>query len=379
MSLSPDYRVSLGGLDITGRFSGRLIELRHTDADGVESDRLVIQVDNGDYAVMEPSKGAVLSLALGYVETGLVDKGQFTVDDLSYEEGENSPCIMTITAKAHDLRKDQKKQRNKSYDKEGQKLKDVLEEISGRMGVGLSLSPSLQSIPLAYWHQNNESDLHTIMRLARRHDLILKVTNGQLIGVKRTEGLNALGAALSGITITPDMCRRWSARLGDREDHSEVEAQWLNRAQGERSSVIIAEGGGSLGARQVLPQVYPTEDEARKAARTRKRELDSSRGSFSATLPGSPEITPETPLNTMGFPGSISGQPWMVKKVENVIVGSRTYETSVAAEIKPNGNAGKSGSSGGGSGSGGGGGGGAADPGQANFDNAFRDNSGIGR
>jgi len=331
--MQPDYRIMDGGSDITGSFQGRISEIRLTDVDGIKSDQVVITLDNEGYAVAVPPKGKKLTVMIGYVETGLVDKGQFTVDDVTLEE---PPSIMIITAKAADLRQGSKTQRNKSYERPNQKLKDVLGEIAGRMGLGLQLSPSLQNIPLAYWVQNNESDVHTIERLARRHDAILKVTGGRLIGVKRQEGMNSMGTAFGAVSIVPEMCKSWRCKLSDRPDHSQVEAQWLDRGQASRTPVIVG-GGGGLGARHVLPQVFPSEEEAKKAAETRQRELASAKGTFNAVLPGMPELTAEVPLALSGFPAPISGQQWMIKRVEHIMIGRSTFETNVQAEVKKGG------------------------------------------
>ncbi|WP_255315248.1 hypothetical protein [Pandoraea pnomenusa] len=70
----PIYRIRKDGKDITGAFDGRLISLRLEENRGFEADRLDIELDDSDGALELPSRGAKLSVAIGWKHEGLVDK-----------------------------------------------------------------------------------------------------------------------------------------------------------------------------------------------------------------------------------------------------------------------------------------------------------------
>lgn len=364
--MRPSYALSVGGIDITGRIGGEVSELRLTDLDGFESDRLEIVLNNDGYQVLAPSRDTIIAVSLGYEETGLVFKGLFKVDEVEFEE---PPSVMRIRAKSAYVKDDGKTQRNRSYDKKNQKLSDVLGQIAGRLGLGLQIAPSLANEGLQYWAQVNESDFHTISRLARRFDAIIKPANGQLVAVKRGEGLSASGLALGGVTITPEMCSTWRASFRERPNHKGVEAQYIDRQRPARVPVFV--GGGQGTATMRLPQVFPNEQEARRAATSRQRELEREKGSFRATLVGTPELTQEVPITCVGFPYPVAGE-WNTKRVEHVMLGREKYTTEVEAEVKPGRDTGgggekRSSSSGSSSGSSGGG---AAAP-SAQFESDF--------
>jgi len=56
----------------------RLISWQHIDAAGIESDQLTLTLDLEGLEGL-PSLGGKIGLRVGYVESGLVDKGQFMV------------------------------------------------------------------------------------------------------------------------------------------------------------------------------------------------------------------------------------------------------------------------------------------------------------
>jgi hypothetical protein len=94
------WRVTLDGADLTATLAPRLISLRLTEKSGEEADALEIVVQDTDAQFLPPRQGATLSLALGWsrgtgVPLGLVNKGTFTVDELTWS---GPPDRVTITA-----------------------------------------------------------------------------------------------------------------------------------------------------------------------------------------------------------------------------------------------------------------------------------------
>src|SRR5689334_4403853 len=93
----PSYRIQLGDRDITPTVDARLISLSLTECRGGEADQLDLCLDDSDGALAIPAKGATLTLAIGWVGGGLVDKGSFIVDEAEHS---GAPDQVTIRARS---------------------------------------------------------------------------------------------------------------------------------------------------------------------------------------------------------------------------------------------------------------------------------------
>ena len=58
MQLTPQFSVSADGVDVTGRFAGRNVELEVIDATGVESDSAEFVISDPLAEVAPPRRGA---------------------------------------------------------------------------------------------------------------------------------------------------------------------------------------------------------------------------------------------------------------------------------------------------------------------------------
>ncbi|MCE1685645.1 phage late control D family protein, partial [Enterobacter hormaechei] len=82
--------------DISGRIQSRLMSLTMTDNRGFEADQLDIELDDADGSLVLPSRGNVISLALGWRDQPLISKGRFTVDEIGHS---GAPDKLTIRAR----------------------------------------------------------------------------------------------------------------------------------------------------------------------------------------------------------------------------------------------------------------------------------------
>ncbi|WP_367272973.1 hypothetical protein [Candidatus Symbiopectobacterium sp.] len=109
---TPDWRLSVDGVDITGNIAHRLMSLTLTDNRGFEADQLDIELDDRDRSLLLPRRGANVALSLCWNETGLINKGTFTVDEI---ERSGAPDRLTIRARSADFRASLNVQREASY------------------------------------------------------------------------------------------------------------------------------------------------------------------------------------------------------------------------------------------------------------------------
>ncbi len=150
--------------------------------------------------------------------------------------------------------------------------------------------------------QTDESDMHLLTRLGKDQDAIATVKAGSLLFTKRGQGLSASGVPLPGRTIARKQASSYSMVQAGRSDYGAVTANWQDRAKGEKKEVTS--GDGSPVHR--LRHVFPTADEAQRAADARLDEIKSGVDTLSLTMPGAPEVLAETPLELIGFRSGVA-------------------------------------------------------------------------
>ena len=82
--LRPAFKLTADGAAFAGE---RVLSIEITDGTGFESDELVIVLDDADPQIERPREGAKLAVALGYVETGLIDFGTYFSRNLTAKAG----------------------------------------------------------------------------------------------------------------------------------------------------------------------------------------------------------------------------------------------------------------------------------------------------
>ena len=97
--MTPDFHISLDGQTID--LASRLISLEISDYADTDSDTLNLVLADPDHRLELPRRGVELTAAIGFKETGLIDKGLFTVDEVEYS---SPPNTLTISARAANFR-----------------------------------------------------------------------------------------------------------------------------------------------------------------------------------------------------------------------------------------------------------------------------------
>lgn len=288
--MKPAFSISLGGADITGRFDDRLIDMNVDLVDGHESDSVTFKLDDRDFALSAPPTDAELSISLGYVETGLVLLGIFSVDEV---EVTGPPYSMTIHAKAADQKKAQKQHRTRAYEKK--KLGDIVKEVAGRYGLSPAISEELSSVEYPYLHQSEESDWHMLTRLSKDHDALFSIKNKKLIFAKRGEGKSFSGLGMPSVTLTlPDLLV-YRASQKDRPKHKDARGSWHDKTKG-KVSVERSQGGGGGEASYNVRHLRQNSKIAKSAAQSQINALRRAEGGVSVVIEGNAQLQPEGTL-----------------------------------------------------------------------------------
>jgi len=164
--MRPAIQVTVDGTPVAGAFYERLVSLSVTDKDGLKSDTVDIELNDGPPAFLAiPPTGAIITVKVGYGNT-LVSLGDFTVDKVKLK---CMPYRMTISGKAADLRSGKLKERQeRSWD--NRTLGDIVGDIAKESNLTPALDPGLASYRYDWIAQQDETNLHFLRRLAERHN-----------------------------------------------------------------------------------------------------------------------------------------------------------------------------------------------------------------
>lgn len=320
----PSYRITLGGTDITPRINGRLVSLRLRTQRGLEADQLDITLTDHDGALELPRRGVSLSVAYGWQDEGLIDKGLFTVDEIQHS---GAPDQITIRARSADLRGQLPGKRTQSW--HDITVAEIIDTIAKRHGLDPVIGDTLGGIRVGHIDQTDESDLNFLTRLGERHDAIAAVKAGRMLFTIAGQALTASGLAMPTISITRRDGDQHRYSITDREAYTGVKAYWNDTSGAERKIVLAGSGGN---AKQLRP-TYASESDALAAAQAEWQRIQRGLAEFELTMAyGRPDILPESPLRASGFKPDIDATSWLVTEVEDSL-DDNGFGTRVKCEV----------------------------------------------
>jgi len=293
----PICRVMVNGQDITSAIEQRLISIELTDNRGMEADQLSISLSDHDGLLAIPPRGAVVRLWLGWHDTGLVDKGSYTVDEVEHS---GAPDMLTIRARSADLREGLKSKKERSWS--SQTLGAIVQTVAAAYGLSPVISAALSVIQLAQVDQANESDANLLSRLGQQFDAIASIKAGRLLFMPAGKSTTASGASLPHITLTRADGDGHRYLQADRDSYSGVRAYYYELNSAEKKEAI-AGGGDNL---KDLRHTYTDQEAALRAARAEWSRLQRGTATLSYTLAkGRPELIPELTYSLIGVKADI--------------------------------------------------------------------------
>ena len=310
----PDFCIKAEGADVTEHIRKNLVSLRLTDKTGMEADQVEIIIADKTGAIAMPKRGVTLSVAIGWKDRGLTDKGTFTVDEV----GEDGPvdCI-TILARSADFRSSLKDSREASYN--STTLGAILTTIAERNGLTPAIHETLAATAVEHIDQTNESDVNLVTRLGDDYGAVATIKAGKLIFAPAGSGLTASGQAMPAILISRKEGDRHSFRATDRDgSQTGLQAKWHDTKSGQTCFALA----GKEGSVKTLKRTYADQAAAQAAADAAWERQKSQRHSFSVTLSvGRPEITACSPLALTGWRSEITSLAWITDDVTHTLDG----------------------------------------------------------
>jgi len=320
---APAFRLAVDGVDITPKVNNRLISLTLTDNRGLEADQLDISLSDHDGRLSIPPRGAIINLWLGWSDTGLVNKGTYTVDETEHS---GTPDVLTLRARSADLRAGFTRKRERSW--HGVTLADVVRTIAQAYSLQPVIDLVLGAVGLAHQDQANESDANLLTRLATEHDAIASVKAGRLLLLPVGASQTASGLALPHINLTrkDGDGHRWLA--ADRNSYTGVRVYYYNPNSAERLEAII----GTEDNLKTLRHIAADQSSALQAARSEWQRLQRGSATLSYTLArGRPDLLPEMTYSLHGIKQQISDVVWLCSRVIHNLTDSG-YTNSLELE-----------------------------------------------
>jgi phage protein D len=322
----PAFRLTVDGNDLAQKFSPRLMSLELTDNRGIEADQLSITLSDHDGLLVIPPKGAILRLWLGWSDTGLVDKGTYTVDETEHS---GAPDVLSIRARSADLRKGLKTKRERSWS--NTTLGEVLGAIASGNGLKATIAEALGGLPILQLDQANESDANLISRLGEEFDAVATVKSGCLLCMPAGGGKTASGMALPHITLTRVDGDQHRYLQADRDSYDGVRAYYYD-VNSAKKQEAIAGGGENL---KDLRHTYSDQQSALRAARAEFNRLQRGSATLSYTLArGRPDLIPELTYTLQGVKAEIDEIIWYGGNVQHSLSADNGYTMSLDLESK---------------------------------------------
>lgn len=321
----PIYRITLRGRDITDGFITRLISLTLTDNRGMEADTLEIALSDHDGLLEIPPRGAELGCALGWSDTGLVDKGTYTVDEVEHS---GAPDVLTIRARSADLREGLKAKRTRSWHQN--LLGDILRSLAVEYGLQPVIDAVLGQRSVTHIDQTAESDANLLTRLGEQNDAIASVKAGRLLFMPAGKSRSASGVPLPHITLIRSEGDQHRYIEADRDSYSGVRARYYD-VNSAKKQEAIAGGGDNL---KELRHVYSDQQSALTAVRAEWNRLQRGSASLTYTLAkGRPDLFPELTYTLVGVKEPIDAVVWLGANVTHTLNDSG-FVTSLDLESK---------------------------------------------
>lgn len=322
----PAFRITVDGNDIAQLISPRLMNLELTDNGGIEADQLSITLSDHDGLLVIPPKGSVVRLWLGWSDTGLVDKGSYTVDEIEHS---GTPDVLNIRARSADLRKGFKTKRERSWS--NTTLGAVLGDIALGNGLTATVAAPLAGSPILQLDQVNESDANLISRIGEEFDAVVTVKAGCLLCLPAGGGKTANGVDLPHITLTRADGDQHRYLQADRDSYDGVRAYFYD-VNSARKQEAIAGGGDYL---KDLRHTYSDRQSALRAARAEFNRLQRGSATLSYTLArGRPDLVPELTYTLQGVKPEIDAIIWYGGNVLHSLNAGNGYTVDLMLESK---------------------------------------------
>lgn len=324
-------RVLVDGEDLSGRFRPLLSAVEVTDAVGLESDAVLIELALGGLRgrMPFPRPGADIEVFLG-AGFSAARMGLFIADSC---EASGPPDIMTLTARAAVYdgsggKTGLQDAKTRSWEA-GTTVGDLVGQIASEHGLRAAVGQSLQSVALDHVDQMAESDINLLTRLAKDLDAFVKPSGGAIVFARLGESQSAGGQPLPIVRLAGSDLSRWRVSRDSREVSGSCVAVWRD-LQAAVDKEVTAGSGEPV---ERLRHRFTSEVEAQRAADAALARSQRGEYSVSCDLPGRADIMAEGRVQLPALHPDLAGE-WLVSSVRHRL-DSGGWVTSFDGERPP--------------------------------------------
>lgn len=327
---TPSFEIKVNGKPVASIMIERLISLSITDKEGVGSDSIDVDLNDGHPFGAIPKKGDKIEASIGYKEDGLIPFGSYTIDE---PEIRCLPYGMSIKGRGANVRDQLKQSRVRHWD--NKTVGDILRDIAKDNNLTPVIDEKVAAHKYPWFGQQNESDMHVAERLARLHGGLFSVKEDKLIFTKRGSGKSASGKDLTPIVATPADIVPGTCRINFayRKKVRKVKAKTRDRLTAE--TVEIEEDSDDEGTADfTIKDNFASPEEAKLAAKSKADQLKSETVTTTVTLVGNPAIRAGAPFSYSGVRPEVDGVEFIIETAVHRISKSG-YVTEITAKLKP--------------------------------------------
>ena len=324
MELTPAFDITFN--DEANVIRNRVIDISTDDAAGFESDSCEITLDDYDGALTMPRTEALMSVSLGYIETGLTNIGSYYVKEILIDGAQK---VIRIKGNATSKTMRSMKTRTNS---------GTLSEIFSSMALDAKLTSAFDetfaSLVLDDMPQIAESDISYLTRIAKKTGAMTKPAAGHLIFADSMRAKSISGKNLPTKYIDAADVVNYTCAFRETETTTEggtsgtIFANWYDKETGEYH--LISNGTGEPEIE--LKEIFADEQSARAAITSQAKNITKNNTTLRFSTAGRPDLFAESPIVLHGFPEKIPTN-WIISNVQHSF-NARGFTTSVECNIR---------------------------------------------
>ena len=309
----------------------RVMSWSHTDAAGIESDRLELTINIEGLEGL-PTLGGKIGVRVGYLESGLVEKGEFVVTQRTPVLFPMRLHIVASAAPFSVLDPSGYRQR-RSVSHGPTTLGALFRQVVTRHGFSPRVAPALEGIAIPHIDQSNESDMAFITRLAGRYSAVSKPINELYVLAQSGQVKSLSGQQLPDVKLSVTEDNRpgdqafTSAKIDEkaRSKYQGCRVTWWDNAACKQRVVQLG-----IAPFKTLRQRYQSESEARTVAQGELHRVGQQELTLAIECPGNPLLSAEgLVLLDETWPVYMQGR-WSIDKVIHS-GDAKGYRSSITA------------------------------------------------
>ena len=310
----------------------RLIDWERVDASGIESDQLKLTINTEGLAGM-PSPGGKIGIRVGYLESGLVDRGEYVITRRTPNLFP-SRLLIVATAAPFKVADETQFKARRSESHGPTTLGDLFRKLTSKHGFSPRVAPELAMIKIEHVDQSNETDMGFLTRIVRQYDAVTKPVNDLYVLARRGQTKSLSGKILAPVTLTitqdnhPGDKSFINASIDDdaRVKFKGCKTTWWD---GQAGRECIVETGAEPFKR--IRQRYQGEAEAKAAGEGQLRQIEREAVKLRIDAPGNPAFAAEGLVTLDGtWPDFMAGS-WSVDKLTESGSRQQSYRAVIEA------------------------------------------------